>query len=236
MGPIVFARGDEYETFGIGTSVVTDTGAELAIWEAVHGEPAPPLDDVAGVVLFGCSFNIEHADEQPFIGRLRDLTLDAFERGIPFLGICFGAQVAAWALDAPIAKAPVREVGYVPIHPTPALADDPVLGTYADGDMVFQWHMDTFTLPEGATLLATGEAVTNQAFRLGPASWATQFHFEIDRAEIELWTGLVADTVEQEWGKTPAQIVAEADRHQAAHETKGAEVFRRFVKVAREHA
>ncbi len=236
MGPILFARGDEYETFGIGASVVTDTGAGLAIWEAVHGEPAPPLDDVAGVVLFGSSFNIEHADEQPFIGRLRDLTLDALERGIPFLGICFGAQVAAWALDAPIAKAPVREVGYVPIHPTPALAEDPVLGTYADGDMVFQWHMDTFTLPEGATLLATGDDVTNQAFRLGPASWATQFHFEIDRAEIELWTGLVADTVEQEWGKTSAQIMAEADRHQAAHEAKGAEVFRRFVKVAREHA
>lgn len=236
MTRLLFARADEFETFGIGPASVEDAGAEVVVWEAIRGEPRPSLDDVDGVVMFGSSYNVEHADEQPFIHALRDVTLDALDRGTPYLGVCFGAQVLAWSLGADIVKAPVREVGYVPLRPLDAAAEDPVVAHYVDGDMVFQWHMDTFALPPGADLLATGDDVAHQAYRLGDTTWATQFHFEIDRAEIELWTGEVADTVEADWGKTPAQLFAEADRHQAAHEAKGAETFRRFAKVAAERA
>lgn len=236
MTRLLFARADEFETFGIGPASVEDAGAEVVVWEAIRGEPRPSLDDVDGVVMFGSSYNVEHADEQPFIHALRDVTLDALDRGTPYLGVCFGAQVLAWSLGADIVKAPVREVGYVPLRPLDAAAEDPVVAHYVDGDMVFQWHMDTFALPPGAELLATGDDVAHQAYRLGDTTWATQFHFEIDRAEIELWTGEVADTVEADWGKTPAQLFAEADRHQAAHEAKGAETFRRFAKVAAERA
>jgi GMP synthase-like glutamine amidotransferase len=236
MPRLLFARADEFETFGIGPASVEDAGAEVVVWEAIRGEPRPSLDDVDGVVMFGSSYNVEHADEQPFIHALRDVTLDALDRSTPYLGVCFGAQVLAWSLGADIVKAPVREVGYVPLRPLEAAVDDPVLAHYADGDMVFQWHMDTFVLPPGAELLATGDDVAHQAYRVGDTTWATQFHFEIDRAEIELWTGEVADTVEADWGKTPAELFAEADRHQAAHEAKGAETFRRFAKVAAERA
>jgi GMP synthase (glutamine-hydrolysing) len=124
----------------------------------------------------------------------------------------------------------------VALRPTAEAASDPLLEGYAHGDMVFEWHMDTFALPPGATLLATGDDVANQAYRLHDTTWATQFHFEIDRAELELWIDEVADTVEADWGKTPARLREEADRHQAAHERAGAEVFRRFAKVAQERA
>jgi GMP synthase (glutamine-hydrolysing) len=236
MKPVLFARADEFETFGIAPSAVADAGAEVRVWDAIGGEAPPDLGDVAGVVLFGSSFNVEHADEQPFIHALRGVTLEALDRGTPYLGVCFGAQILAWSLGIPIEKAPVKEVGYVPIHPTDACADDPILADLDDGHMAFQWHMDTFTLPDEATLLATGDDVVNQAYRLGETTWATQFHFEVDRPEIELWVGEVADTVEVEWGKAPAAIRAEADRYQVAHEPVGAEVFRRFVQVARERA
>ena len=80
---------------------------------------------------------------------------------------------------------------------------DPVLGHYEDGDMVFEWHMDTFELPDGATLLATGDDVANQAFRLGDRTWATQFHFEIDRPEMDLWLDEVADDRRGTLGEVP---------------------------------
>jgi GMP synthase (glutamine-hydrolysing) len=236
MTAILLARADEFETFGIAPASLRDAGAEVRVWNAVGGEPPPPLHDVHGVVVFGSSFNVEHADEQPFIHALRGVTLEALEREVPYLGICFGAQVLAWSLGSPIQKAPVREVGYVALRPTPEAARDPLLAGYADGDMVFEWHMDTFALPPGATLLATGDDVANQAYRLHDTTWATQFHFEIDRAELELWIDEVADTVEADWGKTPARLREEADRHQAAHERSGAEVFRRFAKIAQERA
>ena len=61
---------------------------------------------VAGVVVFGSSFNVEHADEQPFIKEVRELTREAVDTGVPYLGVCFGAQMLAWSLDAEITKAP----------------------------------------------------------------------------------------------------------------------------------
>jgi GMP synthase-like glutamine amidotransferase len=229
------ARCDAEETFGIAPAALEAAGATTAVWEALDGEPRPALDDVSGVVLFGSSFNVEHADEQPFIKEARELTLDAIERGVPYLGICFGAQVLAWSLDAPVTKAPVREVGYVPVRPTAAAASDPLLSHYRDGDAGFQWHMDTFDLPAGSALLATGDRVTNQAFRVGDRTWAVQWHFEIDRPELETWIEVfeaTAGPLEPAWGKSPAALRAEADRSQAEHEARGREVFARFAAIA----
>ena len=155
MRPLLFAKADAAETFGIGPSAVTGAGAEIRVWDAIHDEPAPTLDDVSGVVLFGSAYNIEHARERPFIERVREVTLDALDREVPFLGICFGAQVLAWSLGAKIRKAPVREIGYVPLRPLGAAADDPLLSHYTDGDPVFQWHMDTFEPPAGADPVVT---------------------------------------------------------------------------------
>ena len=177
MRPLLFAKADAAETFGIGPTAVTDAGAEIRVWDAIHDEPAPALDEVSGVVLFGSAYNIEHARERPRIERVREVTLDALDREVPFLGICFGAQVLAWSLNTPkIRKAPVREIGYVPLRPLGAAANDPLLSHYTDGDPVFQWHMDTFDLPGEAEQLATGDQVAAQAFRIGDRAWATQFH------------------------------------------------------------
>ena len=68
--------------------------------------------DMDGVVLLGSTYNVEHAEQQPFIKEVRELTLEAMDREIPFLGMCFGAQVLAWSLDAEVGKAPNREVGF----------------------------------------------------------------------------------------------------------------------------
>ena len=236
MKPVLFVKADDFETFGVGPQAIDDAGAELRVWEAVAGHGAPDLDEVSGLVLFGSSYNVEHADEQPFIHAMRAMTLEALDRRLPYLGICFGAQVLAWSLGAPIHKAPVREVGYVSLRPQTSAADDPLLSHYADGDRVFQWHMDTFDLPDGAQLLAAGDDVTNQAYRIGETTWATQFHFEIDVPELELWIGEVADVVEREWGKSPQTLRSEATAYHVRHEDQGREVFRRFVKVARERA
>jgi len=233
--PILLVRNDPYETFGVATSALGAAGVPILVHDAIDPNAAPAsLDDVGGVVMFGSSYNVEHADEQPFIKEVRELTLRALERRIPYLGVCFGAQVLAWSLGAEVGKGPVREVGFEPLHPEPAAAQDPLLGHYEDGDMVFQWHMDTFALPSEAILLATGDAVPNQAFRVGDRTWGTQFHFEIDEPEIVLWLTAFAEEGDlvSAWGKTSEQVRDEARRHVAVHERKGREVFRRFATVA----
>jgi GMP synthase-like glutamine amidotransferase len=233
---LLFVRCDPVETFGVGAAAVEDAGADITIWEALEDERAPALDDVSGVVLFGSTFNVEHAGEQPFIGRVGALTRQAVEGRVPFLGLCFGAQILAWSVGSEVRKAPVREVGFEPVRMQDEAAADPILGHFRDGDPVFHWHMDTFEVPDGATLLATGDGVRNQALRLGDAAWATQFHLVIDAAEAGVWMKSFAEEggdLATEWGKTPEQVQDEIASSMEQHEARGREVFRRFVEVAK---
>jgi GMP synthase (glutamine-hydrolysing) len=239
MEPILLVRCDAFETYGVAPSALAAAGAATRIWDAVDpAEERPNLGDVSGVVLFGSTSNVEQADERPFIKEVADLTHEAVERGVPLLGLCFGAQVLAWALGADVIKAPVRELGFEPIRTLPAAVEDPVLGHYADGDPVFHWHEDTFELPEGATLLATGEGVPNQAYRVGETAWATQFHAEVDAAEAEMWIteASAQQDLEEMWGKSPSRMREEVALHMAGHERRGRETFRRFVEVARQRS
>ena len=114
------------------------------------------------------------------------------------------------------------------MRPDPAAAADPLLGHYRDGDMVFQWHMDTFEPPAGATLLATGDRVRNQAFRAGERTWGVQWHFEIDRPELEFWLDTFSHEgdLDAEWGKSPDEVRAEADALPGSPRAEGTRAVR----------
>jgi GMP synthase (glutamine-hydrolysing) len=232
---ILFVRCDPSETFGVARAAVVDAGGTVAVWDAVHPDGArPALEGVSGLVVFGSTFNIEHAEEQPFIKEVAEAIREAIDRRIPVLGACFGGQLLAWALDAEVAKGPVREVGFEPIHPTPAAAHDPLFSHLVDGDMAFQWHMDTFAIPDGAEVLATGDRVPNQAFRYRDLAWGAQFHFEVDGPELEAWLdeyGRYGD-LGREWGKSAEDVREEKRAHMAGHEERGREIFTRFTLMA----
>ena len=232
---ILFVRCDKADSFGVGPEAVEAAGATLRVWDALDETgPSPTLDDVNGVVVFGSTFNMEHADEQPFIKETSDLMREAMDRRIPLLGVCFGGQLLAWTLDAEVGRSPVREVGFEPIHPTQDAVDDVLFSHLMDGDMAFQWHLDTFELPQGAKLLMTGDQVTNQAFRVGDLAWGTQFHLEVDGPEIEYWLDefTFLGDLETEWGKSPQLVRDESDRFGREHEDRGREIITRFTILA----
>jgi len=223
------------ETFGVAMDAFGDAGVSILTWDAIGDGERPDLDRVSAVVMFGSSYNVDETDLYPFLGHIRELTKEAVERGIPYLGICLGAQVLARALGKPVPQAPVREIGFEPITMTPEAAEDRLLSHYATGDRVFQWHKDTFDLPDGATVLATGEHVPLEACRVNEITWATQFHFEIDSDEIDSWLeGEDQVALERDWGKSPDAIRREAQLELTDHQVKGRELFNRFVQVAKD--
>ena len=79
------------------------------------------------------------------------------------------------------------EIGYFPIFPTRLGRD---LFQRAEAMHVFQWHKDGFELPQGATLLASGQRFENQAFSYGKAIVGVQFHPELTPATMLQWTKL----------------------------------------------
>jgi GMP synthase (glutamine-hydrolysing) len=237
MRPILLVQNDPVETFGLAARSLAEGGASIEVLDATDpGASRPSLDALAGIVMFGGTMNVDEVDDHPFLKENRDLTREAVDRGVPYLGICLGAQMLARALDTPVRRAEVKEVGFEPVRPLPVAVADPLLSVWNDGDMVFQWHQDTMDLPHGAEQLATGDAVAIQAYRMGERAWATQFHFEIDAAELELWLDEASQfmDLEEVWGKSAHTIRSEAARYMTEHEAKGAEMFRRFARVADE--
>lgn len=111
----------------------------------------------------------------------------AIDEGLPILGICLGAQIMAKAAGAEICSSPVRELGWFPVYQTQASESDPLFSLMQDGLMVFQWHGETFSLPNSMTLAATHPDVPAQAFRLGKAQYGMQFHIEVTEQIIEDW-------------------------------------------------
>ena len=138
-------------------------------------------------------------------------------KDIPVLGICFGGQLLARVLGADVFRNRVREIGQYRVKLTDAGRNDRLFAGLGPELDVFHWHADTFTIPHGATLLATGETCANQAFRKNNAV-AVQFHIEPTVDEVPLWCDAYTDELAEE-GLTKEDIVTayreNAERMQA---------------------
>jgi GMP synthase (glutamine-hydrolysing) len=234
--PVLLVRNDRYESFGVAPGAFAWAGLDLRTANATDAEVRlPDLGEVSGVVTFGGTVNVDQVHDHPHLAEVRAYTREAVDRGVPYLGICLGSQILARALGVEVVRGPFREVGFEPVRPTPDAKDDPLLSFLGEQEMVLQWHEDTHELPEGATLLATGDRIPVQAYRLGDLAWGVQFHLEVDATELGWWLEVADGQVDLPavWGKSADQIRSESALHIAAQEARGREIFRRFADVAR---
>jgi GMP synthase-like glutamine amidotransferase len=100
------------------------------------------------------------------------------------------------------------EIGWCPVDATPE-TDAPVAGDW------FQWHVDTFTLPPGARLLASN-AAGPQAYRIG-RTVATQFHPEVTVETVARWASDAGDDTPARLGTSAERLVSDARRHEAGN-------------------
>ena len=108
----------------------------------------------------------------------------------------------------------------------------PVLGSaFQTGDRVFQWHEDTFELPAGAELLATGDDVPIQAFRLGSNAWGVQFHFEVDAQGVEAWLRAAEPSLERVWKRKADEVREELRLYLDAQQQRSRQLFEAFARL-----
>ena len=102
--------------------------------------------------------NVYEEVQYPFLRDESRFLQQAAATGVPVLGICLGAQMIAKAAGAAVTKNRVEEVGWSTVTLTAAAAGDPLFRGLPAVVPVFQWHGDTFAIPDGGVLLATGSA------------------------------------------------------------------------------
>ena len=183
LKPVLLVLHQEHSSPGRVGQVLAKLGYPLDIRRPRFGDPLPEtMDEHAGAAIFGGPQSANDKDD--FIKREIDWVGVPLRDRKPFLGICLGAQMMALHLGGRVFPHPQghAEVGYYPIHPTPAgrtiCADWP--------DAVYQWHREGFELPSGGELLAEGDAFSVQAFRYG-TGYALQFHPEVTHAMMYRW-------------------------------------------------
>lgn len=140
-----------------------------------------------GLVVLGGPMAADQVQRHPHLAYERDVISEAADRGLPVLGICLGAQLIASAFGGKTLKRHAPEFGWVEVRPTAAGRDDHLIAHFREAERVYQWHSDTFTLPQGAEHLAESDQCALQAFRLFDHIYGLQFHLEADRKLINRW-------------------------------------------------
>ena len=151
----------ESEHVGIYATHAKTIGHSIDIFRAYLNERFPDLADYDAILIGGTPTSVNDIAQHAFLREEFGFVSKAVERGLPCLGICFGSQLLAKVLAAEVHRCETPEIGGYEIELTAASKTDPVLKGFPERFPVFQWHGDTFDIPEGASLLATGQPCRN---------------------------------------------------------------------------
>lgn len=180
---ILSIQNTEIETLGNFKELFESDGYKI---ETIHVKkdkiPQEP-DKYAGIVILGGYMSVYEA--LPYLNEEQDLIKSANRLQVPLLGICLGSQLIAQALGGRVYKGEQKEIGWFDIVINNEGTNDIFKGIANKNIKVFQWHGDSFKLPNSAMLLASSDLYP-QAFRLGN-SIGILFHPEVTFQMIHNW-------------------------------------------------
>ncbi len=211
MKTVIAIRHMLFEHLDAFDSILTANGFSIRYLDAGVHDLADAVDADLMILLGG---PIGACDENEFPFVLDELRIieKRIQRQQPLLGICLGAQMMARALGATLHSGTAHELGWLPLTLTPTGMDS-ALRFLGDGNLVFQWHSDTFDLPAGAVHLARSKTCENQAFAYGSNALALQFHPEVSAENLERWYIGFARALQTNEGSSVQQLRAQGHRH-----------------------
>lgn len=143
----------------------------------------PDLDGFDLIVAMGSNWSTYWDQVAVPVAAEQELLSDAIARGLPVLGVCFGAQQLSIVLGGAVSQATTHEIGWHQVFPVPE-AENLAPPSLTEG-VWMQWHYDRFSVPSGATALADSP-VGPQAMVCG-RTLALQFHPEATESIVRLW-------------------------------------------------
>jgi GMP synthase-like glutamine amidotransferase len=162
-----------------------------------RGDKLAPVDSISALIVLGGAMGANDDQRHPFLSDLKQLIRTVVAARIPYLGICLGGQLLAAALGASVVSQRWEELGTMNIKLTEGGKADRLFAGIPEEFSTFQWHHDSFDIPDAGELLASSAACPNQAFRVGEAAWGLQFHPEVTEQIIRGWCAWDSSTEEK---------------------------------------
>ncbi|CAM3905064.1 glutamine amidotransferase [Vreelandella rituensis] len=175
---VIDAHGDFEALFQCQLETALPPGLTLQVFDAPRESTLPELSSLAGLVITGSHSMV--SAEEPWSEALKPWLVEALERDIPMLGVCYGHQLMASAFGGISDYHPAgRESGTRQVMLSEEAQDDALLGELPQ---LFYAHLthaqSVLTPPKNARILAGNKHDPHQALRYGPHQWSVQFHPE----------------------------------------------------------
>jgi GMP synthase (glutamine-hydrolysing) len=181
MKPVALLQHDRTQRPGFLLDYLNETGIPSVTFTPEEGHDVPrSARDFSGLVLLGSQHSVN--DRLPWIDKEVALVRDAMAADIPVLGHCFGGQLIAKSLGATVCRNAWANIGWSRLRVTPHART--LFG--ASEIVAFNWHHETFSIPQGAHRTLFGEHCLNKAFSIGK-HLAFQCHFEVTEDIVREW-------------------------------------------------
>ena len=213
MPRLLCLRHHEEDHAGLLGEAFVERGFDITTVLVGPGSPPPALTGYDAVLILGSTSAVydESVRRAWFDGEV-EFIHEATRRGVPILGVCFGAQALCVAHGGSVAPSPSPEVGWFPV--------EAVNGSGLPVGPWFEFHYDRCELPAQAELWARNESAV-QAFAIGDHV-GVQFHPEVDEEQLAGWFAGGADEAARSYGHDLDQLLAQTrDEHHAARDRAG---------------
>jgi len=184
---VLVLQHDRLGDLGTYEGVLAERRAEIELVELNTVRRLPDWRHFDAILALGGQASIAAGSPPAWLDYERQYVRDAVTGGVPYWGVCFGAQLLAASLGARVYRGPRPEVGINRVSLTEAGRRDPVFRGVPRELNVFEWHGDGFELPRGGVLLVESAFYPNQAFRWGEHAYGVQFHLEVSPQMAHAW-------------------------------------------------
>jgi GMP synthase (glutamine-hydrolysing) len=208
-------------------------GAHLDVVHPYLGDPIPQTTDgYAGLVVLGGTPGPYDDSTAGWLPDVRRLIAVALAEDLPLLGICLGGELLAAVAGGKVDRIDgPPEIGLHRLRPTEAARTDPLFSELPGAAPAVEWHWEEIVeLPPGSVTLCGSDRFPNQAFRVGPVAWGTQFHPEVLTDEAAAWARSSAADLDA-IGLTVEGVSAEIEASEPELRRVWGEVAARWMRV-----
>ena len=191
MRPIAIVQNDASDGPSYFATWLSQRGLGFEIFQMFEASTLPAdLSGYSGLCLLGGPMSAN--DPLAYYPQLLDLVREAIRDRTPVIGHCLGGQLLSRALGGTVQASEHAEIGWSNLEPVHAEATS----WFGDGKLqLFQWHGESFSIPDGATQLLRGAYCATQAYVVDHIHLGMQFHCEVDLPKLRCWFDIGAEEI-----------------------------------------